>query len=258
MRETPNVTHDMIVGCLGELGVRDGDAVFVHSSLSRFGHVEGGAEAVCRAILDAVGERGTVIMPAFTFGLKDVEDAVFDVANAPSCVGRISEVFRTGFATHRSRHITHSVSAAGADAEYFTADHCDAPFDEHSSFRKLVDRNGLVLLLGVDYNRCTFFHAVESALPVPYLGMVPRPQATLVLPDGSTAPADCRVHKPTEQYDFNRAAGYLEGEDLVRQGTCGNSTLRAFRAAPVFERVLAELKKDPLCLVSLTIRRQSP
>ncbi len=249
MQKTPNVTRDIILDSLKALGVESGDAVFVHSSLSRFGHVEGGAETVCRAVLDAVREEGTVIMPAFTFGLRDIDNPVLDMANEPSCVGRISEVFRTCFATHRSRHLTHSVAVAGADAEFFTADHCRAPFDEHSSFRKLVERDGLLLLLGVNYSRCTFFHAIESALPVPYLGMVPKPDATLLLPDGSRVPADCCIHKPTEQYDFNRAAGFLEGEGLVRQETCGKSILRCFRAAPVFERVLAELRKDPFCLV---------
>jgi aminoglycoside 3-N-acetyltransferase len=268
MQETPNVTRDVLLGSLRALGVRPGDAVFVHGSLSRFGHVEGGAETVCRSLVDAVGEDGTVIMPAFTFRLRDVDDPVLDVANEPSCVGRISETFRTGFATHRSRHITHSVSAAGADAEFFTRDHCRTAFDEHSSFRKLVDRGGMVLLFGVDYNRCTIFHAMESALPVPYLGMVPKADAKLLLPDGSTVPADCSIHKPTEQYDFNRAAGYLEGEGLAGRETCGNAILRGFRAAPVFERVLAELKRDPLSLVlqgkpvpvptSATPRRRSP
>jgi aminoglycoside 3-N-acetyltransferase len=248
----------MILYSLEALGGLSGDAVFVHSSLSRFGHVEGGAETVCRAVIDAVGPEGTVIMPAFTFGLRDIDDPVLDLANEPSCVGKISEVFRTRFATHRSRHISHSVSAAGAEAEYFTRDHCEAAFDENSSFRKLVERNSLVLLLGVDYNRCTFFHAIESALPVPYLGMVPKPDAKLRLPDGGTVPANCSIHEPTEQYDFNRAAGFLEGEGLVRHEACGESLLRCFRAAPVFERVLAELRKDPLCLVSLTPRRRSP
>jgi aminoglycoside 3-N-acetyltransferase len=172
-----------------------------------------------------------------------------DVENEPSCVGRISEVFRTGFATHRSRHITHSVSAAGKRAAYFTEDHCRTAFEEKSAFRKLVDSNGLVLLMGVDYNRCTFFHAIESALPVPYLGMVARPDARLRLPDGSLVPADCCIHKPTEQYDFNRVADILEKENLVETETCGNSVLRCFRAAAVFDRVLAELGKNPLFLV---------
>lgn len=110
----------MIAESLGRLRLGRGDSVLVHSSLSRFGWVEGGAETVCQAIIDVVGAEGTVIMPAFTLRLRDVPDATLDIEKEPSCVGKISEVFRTRLATHRSRHITHSVSAVGARAESFT------------------------------------------------------------------------------------------------------------------------------------------
>ncbi len=243
-----HVTRDMIAEALGALGLCPGDSVFVHSSLSRFGQVEGGAEAVCGAVLDTVGPEGTVIMPAFTFGLRDVADPVLDVEKEPSCVGLISEVFRTKFATRRSRHLTHSVAAAGARAEWFTSAHSRDAFDGESALRRLVEAKGHVLLLGVDYNSCTFFHVMEYALPVPYLGMTPKPDASLRLQAGEVVPADCRVHLPTRVYDFNRVAEMLDSEGLVKTTTCGNSILRMFGAAPVFERVLAEIRRDPLAL----------
>ena len=49
------VTKQDIAEGLAALGVRAGDALLVHSSLSRFGHVEGGADAVIDALLEAVG-----------------------------------------------------------------------------------------------------------------------------------------------------------------------------------------------------------
>lgn len=243
-----HVTRDMIAEALGALGLRPGDSVFVHSSLSRFGRVEGGAEAVCVAVLDTVGPEGTVIMPAFTFGLRDVPDPVLDIEKEPSCVGLVSEVFRTKFAAHRSRHLTHSVAAAGARAEWFTSGHSRDAFDGESAFRRLVEAEGNVLLLGVDYNSCTFFHVMEYALPVPYMGMTPKPDALLRLPTGEVVGADCRVHLPTREYDFNRVAELLDSESLVTTITCGNSILRMFGAAPVFERVLAEIGRDPYAL----------
>ena len=179
-----SVTRDSILDSLAELGIERGHSIFVHSSLSSFGYVEGGAKTVCLALIDAVGPGGTVLMPAFTFRFIDMTAPVLDLEHEPSCVGRISEVFRSEFATHRSRHLTHSVSAAGADAEYFTSAHCGTPFNERGAFRKLADRDGMVLLIAVDYNRCTFFHAIESALPVPYLGMVPKPAALSIVGNG--------------------------------------------------------------------------
>jgi len=246
--DVPRVTRESIIEVLRSLGLGPGDSLFAHNSLSRFGWVEGGAEAVCHAYIDAVSPGGTVIMPAFTFALINKPDAVLDLANEPSCVGRIPEVFRTRFATHRSRHISHSVAAAGPQAEYFTAGHCRDAFDENSAFRRLVDAGGYVVLNGADYNACTFFHCIECALPVPYMRMAEKPDAFLRLPGGEVVPANCRVHCPTMPYDFNRVAKMLDEEGLTRTATCGNSIIRCFPARAVFNRILDELKADPLAL----------
>ena len=59
----PHVTYSMLVDGLGNLGLTEGDVVLVHSSLSRFGYVEGGADTVVDALLAAVGAEGTVAVP---------------------------------------------------------------------------------------------------------------------------------------------------------------------------------------------------
>ena len=65
------VHKEDIVRGLGELGLRPGDVVLVHSSLSSFGYVEGGADAVIDALLDAVGPEGTVMVPTLTGSPED-------------------------------------------------------------------------------------------------------------------------------------------------------------------------------------------
>ena len=112
-----------------------------------------------------------------------------------------------------------------------------------------------MLLMGVDYNSCTFFHAIELALPVPYMGMTPKPDAKLRLPSGEVVPAGCSVHLPTRDYDFNRIAALMDSEELTRTVVCGGSVLRMFAAAPGFERVLAELSHDPYALTRVAQAR---
>ncbi|MBS7633995.1 AAC(3) family N-acetyltransferase [Candidatus Bathyarchaeota archaeon] len=51
---------------LQQLGPKKGDIVIVHSSLSSFGFVEGGAETVIDVLLETVSEEGTVIMPTYS------------------------------------------------------------------------------------------------------------------------------------------------------------------------------------------------
>jgi len=64
----PVVRRQMIGDGLRALGLGAGDLVVVHSSLSSFGWVDGGADAVIDALLAAVAPGGTVVMPTLTFG----------------------------------------------------------------------------------------------------------------------------------------------------------------------------------------------
>src|SRR5689334_2343875 len=59
------VTYQEIVLGLQQLGLRRGAAVEVHSSLSAFGWVEGGAPTVIQALIDVLGPDGTLIMSAY-------------------------------------------------------------------------------------------------------------------------------------------------------------------------------------------------
>ena len=56
---------------LAGLGVSHGATVVVHSSLSAFGAVHGGAQAIVDALLHAIGESGTLVVPTFTPQVSD-------------------------------------------------------------------------------------------------------------------------------------------------------------------------------------------
>lgn len=60
------VTRESLVAGLRCVGLRAGDNVVVHSSLSRLGHVEGGADAVIDALEEVVTADGTLVMPTFS------------------------------------------------------------------------------------------------------------------------------------------------------------------------------------------------
>lgn len=55
--------QDLING-LCKAGINKGDEIEVHSSLSSFGYVDGGAENVISALKEAVGDNGSIFMPA--------------------------------------------------------------------------------------------------------------------------------------------------------------------------------------------------
>lgn len=59
----PLCTHKSLTSQFHSLGVISGDILLVHSSLSSLGWVNGGAEAVVLALLDVLGETGTLVVP---------------------------------------------------------------------------------------------------------------------------------------------------------------------------------------------------
>ena len=63
------------------IGIRKGDTLLVHSSLSSFGYVEGGTQTVIEALLASVGISGNVFVPTLTGKPSDgpTNPPVFDV-----------------------------------------------------------------------------------------------------------------------------------------------------------------------------------
>jgi aminoglycoside 3-N-acetyltransferase len=179
--EGPPITEARLRRDLDALGVRRGTTLIVHSSLSRIGWVVGGAPTVVRALLAAVGESGTMAMPAATphcadpatwrepripeEHLAEVREhlPLFDPRTTPTAMGAIPESFRTWPGTLRSDHPLESVCARGPVAGAITSEHPLA-FSEGRGgpFEKLYDLDGRVLLLGVGFNRCTALHFAES------------------------------------------------------------------------------------------------
>lgn len=162
------LTRDTLLANLRELGVRSGDIVLVHSSLSRLGHVDGGPDAVIDALLASVDPGGTILMPAFPM-IGDTlayaqTDPLFDPHQTPSAMGSITDRFWQRPGVLRSLHPTHSVAAYGPQAEYLVRDHEQRPnpFGQATPFHKLIEMDGRVLQLACPFWAISSFHVVEA------------------------------------------------------------------------------------------------
>lgn len=181
------VTGQDIVEGLRELRLDGSAAVIVHASLRSFGYVEGGAPAVCRAL---VAVCGTVLLPAASWDLTGVpappglvrpHNAVlvakswqeFDAAVERTVpytadlpidaeLGRIPETMRQMFAHRRSAHPLLSYIALGRHAdELVRAQRLDWPLRPIGA---LAEMGGDVLLLGVGHTVNTAIHLAEQRL----------------------------------------------------------------------------------------------
>lgn len=145
--------------------------IMVHASMSNIGKIEGGAPATTKAIIDCLDlNNDTISAPALPFmgSMKEYLDTVslFDVETAKNCMGGISCLIMEMNGCFRSVHPTHSVIALGKHAKDYTNSHhlSKTPFGSTSPFKKLVERNGKILMFGVDLNSVTSFHVYEDML----------------------------------------------------------------------------------------------
>lgn len=185
---------------LRKLGVKAGDILLVHASLSGIGWVCGGAQSVIDALINVLGEKGTLVMPSHSGELSDPNqwnhppvpeewyEAIyknmpgFDPDKTPTRgMGKIAELFRTYPNVLRSNHPQVSFSAYGKKNIEITENHPLTPqFGMDSPLGKLYKNNAKVLLLGVGYDACTSFHLSEAIVE----GMPKTKMGTSIIENG--------------------------------------------------------------------------
>ena len=169
----PHVTRAELAAGLRALGVKPGDALFVHSSLKSLGFVEGGPDAVIGALHDAVGPQGTLMLPTYylpggtILATCQMTDYVFDPRVHGTNMGALPAAFLATPGVRRSIHPTHSVAALGRHAQHLTESHHRAPsvFGIGSPWQRFAELpEGKVLGLGISMGPVTFYHLAEDTL----------------------------------------------------------------------------------------------
>ncbi|MCK5850477.1 MAG: AAC(3) family N-acetyltransferase [Kiritimatiellae bacterium] len=170
VRLQPILNGKAIHKAIKTAGVRKGSILMTHTSLSRFGYIQGGAKTVITALLDVLGPQGTLIMPTHSNNLLGGHPYIKEDSRSNS--GAITEYFRNMPGVLRSAHPTHSVTAYGpAAAELVNAHHVDqAPLARAGFWGKLYDMNGNVLLM-CPIKSATIFHTGETWTDLPQLSV---------------------------------------------------------------------------------------
>lgn len=246
------VDRERICADLRGLGLSAGDSLMLHSSLRSLGWVEGGADTVVDAILEVIGSDGTLLTPAFTEGAWTDKLAMEDCAcncpkpvcpsTSPSHEGAIPNAALNREGHLRSCHPTHSWVANGGDALAFVKDHQYSPTccGVDNPFEVLVDRDGWILILGVDVGRITLWHYYEDVLQLPYRGFYhPEERHLSYVATGKRI----QYSYPGIMQEVVRESG------ILREGSVGKSTSGLIRARDFQAFMATAVTDDPYCLL---------
>jgi len=245
-RAKVHVSQDEIVAGLRKLGLKKSDIVGVHSSLSSFGYVEGGADTVIDALLDVVGEEGSIVMPTHSANLLAVERTPEEIAmgvawlyqilpydpkETPATTGIIPETFRKRKGVVRGSHPSHSLAAIGPKANELV-----------EGWHKALELNGYVLLIGVGLKVCTAMHLAEKRVQFPQhiLKKITPPKEFI-----EKYPEDKWEWDVGPYPDFAKMEEPCLKHGIMKTVKVGEATLKLLRIGELVNLYTEYLKKNP-------------
>lgn len=160
------VTKQEFKQALMNLGIQPGMILEVHSSLSSFGELEGGAMTVIDTLKELVTEEGSIFMPALRLSKElDLTDEdkelgitvkikILEADAQRTAMGIVADTFR-GLSDTYTGTDTISTSGWGKHGKEAVLSGLEYP----------IHNGGKALLLGVDIYKLTAMHYVEGITP---------------------------------------------------------------------------------------------
>jgi aminoglycoside 3-N-acetyltransferase len=252
-----NIDPSDVTDALRSVGVASGSVVLVHPDAivaAQFSPKsnEERLDLLIGAIDTAIGTRGTLLMPAFSYSFTKGEP--FDMRNTPSAVGMVTERFRTRPGVCRSADPIFSFACRGPLAQELCALPVRECFGSESVFAALHRWNALLVDLGCSLSRGgTFVHYVETAHGVDYRYKKTF-SGTVVLPNGQTE--ECSVVYNVRDLtrksdgDLRRLQNRLVRDGKLRSADVGRSRIIAVTAKDLFDMTWRMLDEDPVSLIA--------
>ena len=238
-----------IMADIGELGLKRGDCVVVHSSFKKIGETEGGARTVIDALAESVLPEGALLFPNLNI------PHAFTAANPPRfdvkkdhirhMIGVLPEVFKFEYANVFSLHPTHSMMGIGAKAGEIVKDHDKAglPCGPGTPWHKNALAGGFILLIGVNQHSNTTYHCAEESVPDSYQ-LTPDFIEGIVVLDGREITVRSRLHLWCNSADFNVTNPELETRGIMKNGCIGEAPSMLIRAGGFLDLCLEKMRQD--------------
>lgn len=247
-RPTRAVSLEELRADLRARGVEQGRHLIVHSSLSAIGRVEDGPAGFLRALREVLGSEAVLAMPSF-----NMFEERWSCLETPGNTGLLTETLRRLPGTIRSLHPTHSVSLNGPGAAEFAAGHEKARggLDVGTPLHKLARAGADVLMVGVNFRRCSLVHVSESILELDYQDIAyPGYDRSGVLVDAAGREIPYAAAQfPGDSEGFDIVERELRRREKLKEGKIGEAVSFLARGTDILDACLDLLRGDPAALL---------
>lgn len=243
------VTKEQLRTALEDLGIEKGMTLEVHSSLSSFGELEGGAMTVIDTLEELVTEEGSIFMPALRLSpelpLTDDDKALgitVKIKILPpdaerTAMGLVADTFRKLPDTFAGQDTISTAGWGRHGKEALTG-----------GLDYAIHNGGKALLLGVDIYKLTAMHYVESATPEDISKRYEPTEAVNKIYPPDEWLIECG-HPPVKAWYKIQSAAYEKG--LIKEAMIGNCKAMFFDIHDAISIYENELRTDPYGLWEL-------
>lgn len=239
-------TKEELINHLKIMGVEPSGTLMVHVSCKAIGEVEGQGDTILDALMEYM-QPGLLVLASHTWENVGDHNPVMDVLHTPTCVGKLTELFRNRPGVSRSLHPTHALAACGAEAVDFLAgeEAIDTPCGMGGTYYKLWQRNAQILLIGVNFTCNTYIHGIEEWDGAEGTISKERTDMYVINQEGR------RLYTPQYRHcallgsrTFSKLEPQAIQEGILTLGQFGDATARLMHAVPLREMVAPLLQAD--------------
>lgn len=251
-------TSALLIQALHNLGLREGDLVFVHSDLRSFG-IPAEAKTTEDILLfyyegfkAVLGATGTLAVPAYFYEFARYGEP-FDTETSPvsKSLGVFSSYINALPGRVRSLSPLQSFAAIGMKAQELCGGNSLTGYGILSPWHQLRMLGGKIVFLGTTMQPMTYVHHIEQQYGVPHLytKIYPYPLLRGGIPIPGQAISTVRFLDYAIEYDLLPFQAEMGKRGLLQVSSLGKATLYAVDAEETFQLGIDLLKQNPYCFL---------
>lgn len=248
-------SYNELVEAYRRLDVKLGDILYVTGNLGILGklaEVSKKSEILQRhfeALMEVIGNEGTLLMPTFTFRLCNT-DHPFSLKESKCETGVFPDFLRKQSDTYRSLHPFSSFVAFGKHANFLCTNNSAFAYGPYSPFARLLQFEGKNISIGMPPEKtCSMVHHAEQTMNVPYR-YIKEFLHPILEADGTSNYKEFYLHclyrnldAPRDQNEKIMAA--FRQMHSISESSIGKGKLYAYSYNDFFESTKKSIKDDP-------------